>query len=555
MNYFLGIDVGTGSARVGIFDERGVLVRHAVEEIQTWKPKTNFVEQSSENIWQSICSCCHQVIAETGIDIATIKGVGFDATCSLVLIDECGNPVSVDPDEEDAKNIIVWMDHRAIEETNLINGFKEVYSAFDFVGGRISPEMQLPKLLWLKKYLPKSWKRAAHFFDLPDYLTFRATGSNVRSLCSLSCKWTFDKNSEGDSGWDVNLFKAIGLDDLSKDAFDSIGRSDLVRLMGQPIGQGLSENSAKEMGLLKGTPVGVSIIDAHAGGLGMLGLKEFTKNGEVEPINFNKRLALIGGTSSCHMAVSEEARYIEGVWGPYDSAMIPEFWLNEGGQSATGSLVDHVIETHAAYPKAMKEAKAMGLSIYDYLNSFLSDLLTEECNLVDVLSESVHVCPYFHGNRSPRANPELVGMVSGLKLSASVKDLSLLYLATVQSIAYGTRHIIEAMNAKGYNIDTLVCCGGGTKNALFLQQHANITGCRLLLPKEMESVLLGSAMLGAVASGEYENLMEAMGAMSHLGQYIQPENATAEYHARKYKVFHQLYEDQIRYDSIIKKGV
>ena len=315
MNYFLGIDVGTGSARVGIFDERGVLVGHAVKEIQTWKPKAHFVEQSSENIWQSICSCCHQVLAETQIDVATIKGIGFDATCSLVLIDECGNPVSVDPDEEDAKNIIVWMDHRAIEETHLINSFKEDYSAFDFVGGRISLEMQLPKLLWLKKYLPKSWKRAAHFFDLPDYLTFRATGSTVRSLCSLSCKWTFDKNSESDSGWDVNLFKAIGLDDLSKDAFESIGRSDLVRLMGRPIGQGLSENSAKEMGLLKGTTVGVSIIDAHAGGLGMLGLKEFTKNGEAEPINFNKRLALIGGTSSCHMAVSEEARYIEGVWG------------------------------------------------------------------------------------------------------------------------------------------------------------------------------------------------------------------------------------------------
>ena len=152
MNYFLGIDVGTGSARVGIFDERGVLVGHAVEEIQTWKPKANFVEQSSENIWQSICSCCHQVLAETGIDKATIKGIGFDATCSLVLIDEYGNPVSVDPEEDDAKNIIVWMDHRAIEETNLINGFKEDYSAFDFVGGRISPEMQLPKLLWLKKY-------------------------------------------------------------------------------------------------------------------------------------------------------------------------------------------------------------------------------------------------------------------------------------------------------------------------------------------------------------------------------------------------------------------
>ena len=76
MNFFLGIDVGTGSARVGIFDERGVLFGYAVEEIQTWKPRANFVEQSSENIWQSICSCCNKALDETGIDIATIKGIG-----------------------------------------------------------------------------------------------------------------------------------------------------------------------------------------------------------------------------------------------------------------------------------------------------------------------------------------------------------------------------------------------------------------------------------------------------------------------------------------------
>ena len=109
------------------------------------------------------------------------------------------------------------------------------------------------------------------------------------------------------------------------------------------------------------------------------------------------------------------------------------------------------------------------------------------------------------------------------------------------------------MNAKGYAIDALICCGGGTKNKLFLQQHANITGCRLLLPKEMESVLLGSAILGAVASGRYESLIVAMSEMSHLGESIAPQDATADFHARKYKVFHQLYEDQIRYESIMKK--
>ena len=64
------------------------------------------------------------------------------------------------------------------------------------------------------------------------------------------------------------------------------------------------------------------------------------------------RVALIGGTSSCHMAVSPEPRFVPGVWGPYFSAMVPGWWLNEGGQSATGALLDHVVGTHPARVEA-----------------------------------------------------------------------------------------------------------------------------------------------------------------------------------------------------------
>lgn len=68
--------------------------------------------------------------------------------------------------------------------------------------------------------------------------------------------------------------------------------------------------------------------------------------------DFNTRLALIGGTSSCHMAVSKNARFIDGIWGAYYSAMIPGYWLNEGGQSATGALIDHMITSHPQYSDA-----------------------------------------------------------------------------------------------------------------------------------------------------------------------------------------------------------
>ena len=542
MSYYLGVDVGTGSARVGLFNTEGCLIAHHTEPIQTWKPSANHVEQSSEDIWDAICRCSKAICAQSPHASKQIAGIGFDATCSLVLIDSAGSPVTVDPDGDANKNIIVWMDHRALEETVVLNVLSDEFSVFNYVGGKISPEMQLPKLLWLKKHLPESWDRTAHFFDLPDYLTFRATGELTRSLCSLTCKWTYlaHKAQKGDCGWQADFLKAAGLPDLTEERYARIGQE--VQPMGKAIGSGLSAGAAKELGLAVGTMVGVSVIDAHAGGIGMLGMAE----GKQAP-DFNRRLALIGGTSSCHMAVSSEKRVINGVWGPYYSAMVPGKWLNEGGQSATGALVDHIIFNHGASDTALKAARAVGVNLYEYLNQIL-DAISAQSD-IDELTKSIHVCPYFHGNRSPRADPNLLGMVSGLKLSATVEDLALLYLATVQSIAYGTKHIIESMNDSGYEIDTLVCCGGGTKNRVFMQQHANATGCRLLTPKEPESVLLGAAMLGAVAAGDYENIEAAMVTMSEPGKIIKSQKSTENYHKAKYKVFQRLYDDQIAYLS------
>ena len=544
MDYFLGIDVGTGSARVGLFNAEGLLVAHHSHPIEIWKPRDNFVEQSSDNIWEAICHCCKLVLEKSEVDTSSIRGIGFDATCSLVLIDAKGDAVSIDLEGDDKRNVIVWMDHRAISETTRLNALSENYSVFDFVGGRISPEMQIPKLVWIKNNLPNSWKRTAHFLDLPDYLTFRATGNLTRSLCSLACKWTYlsHESKSNDLGWQSDFLNAANLGELVDEDYIRIGQT--VRPMGEPVGDGLSALAAKELGLKVGTKVGVSIIDAHAGGIGMLGMAETDQCPD-----WNRRLALIGGTSSCHMAVASEQRDIFGVWGPYYSAMVPGMWLNEGGQSATGALVDHIIFNHGASEAAITAADSKSISLYTYLNQTLEAMSGE--GSIDELSKALHVCPYFHGNRSPRADPNLIGMVSGLKLSATIEDLAILYLATVQAIAYGTQHIIESMNASGYEIDTLVCCGGGTKNKVFMQQHANATGCRLLIPQEPESVLLGAAMLGAVAAGTVDSIEQAMSLMSKPGIIIEPQKDTVRFHGAKYKVFQRLYDDQIAYQSMM----
>jgi ribulose kinase len=518
--FYLGIDVGTGSTRAGIFDASGTLRGMGVKPIQIWRPQEDFVEQSSDDIWEACGKTVRAALSEAGLKGSQVSGIGFDATCSLVVLGENDEPVTVSPTGDANQNVIVWMDHRAVDVAERINATQ--HKVLQYVGGTISPEMETPKLLWLKENMPDTWSRAARFLDLPDFLSYRATGVGDRSLCSTVCKWTYQGHEIGEDGargrWDTSYFEEVGLADLADEGFDRIGRT--VRPIAERVG-GLTETSAAELGLVAGIPVAVSIIDAHAGGLGLLG----TPVDGVAPTEegLEERLALIGGTSTCHMAVSKEPLFIPGIWGPYYSAMVPGMWLTEGGQSATGALIDHVVFSHA-----------------------------RECAFPGELTAELHVQPDFHGNRSPRANPRLRGMISGLKLTDRVDSLALLYLATIQAIASGTRHILEEMNKKGYRITTLLACGGDTKNPVFVREHADVTGCRIALPKEPESVLLGSAMLGAVASGDYPSVIAAMGAMSEADRVVEPAGgADADFHDRKYQVFHRMYEDQLAYGEMM----
>ena len=404
--------------------------------------------------------------------------------------------------------------------------------------------MQTPKMLWLKQHMPTTWANAGYLFDLPDFLTWRATQDATRSLCSTVCKWTYLGHEQR---WDKSYFKQIGLEDVLEHDAAKIGSD--VKMMGEPLGHGLTQRAASEMGLIAGTAVSVSIIDAHAGTLGTLGATGVS--GEVA--DFNRRVALIGGTSTGHMAMSRTARFIGGVWGPYYSAILPEYWLNEGGQSATGALIDHVIQSHPCYPELLAQAKTQGQTIYEVLNALLRRMAGEPEEIA-FLTQDIHMLPYFHGNRSPRANPTLTGTLTGLKLSRTPEDMALHYLATIQAIALGTRHIIETMNQSGYSIDTIMASGGGTKNPIFVQEHANATGCAMLLPEESEAMLLGGAMMGTVAAGVYDTLPEAMSAMSRIGKTVTPQtNKIKRYYDRKYRVFHELYNDHMKYRQLMQE--
>ena len=131
-------------------------------------------------------------MAQDHVDPRSVHGIGFDATCSLaVLREDTDEPVSVtgpkfDNADGDDRNIVLWLDHRPVEETKKVNATK--HNLLKYVGGQMSIEMEIPKVLWLKNNMPKEIFDQCKFYDLTDALTHMATGHETRSLCSVVCK-------------------------------------------------------------------------------------------------------------------------------------------------------------------------------------------------------------------------------------------------------------------------------------------------------------------------------------------------------------------------------
>ncbi len=503
--YLIGIDVGTGSARAGVFDAAGAMLASVKADVTMWREAGSVVEQSSDQIWEAVCQSVKAAVAAAGIDPAQVAGIGFDATCSLVVLGAGGLPLAVGPSEDPQRNIIVWMDHRALPQAERINAAG--HEVLKYVGGVISPEMETPKLLWLRENRPAIFDAARDFFDLADFLTWKASGSRARSTCTVTCKWTYLAH---EARWDASYFQQIGLGVLADEGFARIG-TEMVE-PGTALAQGLTVQAANDLGLRQGTPVAAGLIDAHAGGVGTVGAmgSDATEN-----------MAYVFGTSSCTMTTTAEPQFVPGVWGPYFSAMLPDMWLNEGGQSAAGAAIDHLLRLHPAHAEAKAAAKAAGLPLAVWLANRAAETSATPSDAVD-LAGGVHVVPEFLGNRAPFADPHARALIAGLGMEEDLASLVQLYVAGLCGIGYGLRQIVDTQAAHGAPIKRVMISGGAGQHDLVRQVLADSTGVTVVATEAEEPVLLGSAILAAVAAGLQGSIPQAMAAMSRPKQSFPP---------------------------------
>jgi FGGY-family pentulose kinase len=503
--YVLGIDAGTESIRAAIFDENGECVSFGTSNNINLHTRPGWAEQSVTQWEESLIQAIIQAIANSGIDPHLIEGICADGTtCTAVFLDSEGKPL---------RNALLWMDVRAHQEAEEIAATKD--PALKYVGfGNVSAEWFPCKVLWVKRHEPQIFEAADTIFECTDWLTYKLTGERTLNINTTSVRWFYDASQEG---FPKSLYTAIGLHDV----FEKLP-SNVLRL-GEVAG-GLTSVFAEQAGLKAGIPVAAGGGDAF---IGILGLNAIRPG----------QLSLMTGSSHVHMGLLKKEIHGPGIFGTYPDAVLPEYHLIEGGQVSTGSIVKW-FKDNFVNSRIQHEAEQKGIGLYEILGEMGQD--------IPAGSEGLVVLEHWQGNRTPWVDPTSRGVIRGLTLKHTPAHV---FRAMLEGIVYGTKIILDRMEAEDVSIDELVMCGGPTKSDLWMQIHADVTGKVIKIPEEQQAPVLGCAILAAVAAGMYNSIEQAASQMVRIKKIIEPDmgaHSAYQFYVDQYRKTYTCLKDESR---------
>ena len=481
--YLMGIDFGTGGARVGIFDQEGTPLVFNSVEWETKFPQPGQAEQNPDDWWSGLVQATKGALEQSGVSPEDIAGISADTTGSTV--------VAVDQNDRHIRPAIMWMDVRASEQAGRIADTGD--PALKYNGhGPVSAEWGLPKVLWLKENEPDTYKNAKYICDCEDWLINRLTGEWAASINVVAAKYHYDREA---GGWPESLYEAVDAEDVL-DKFPGP-----VLDLGTVVG-GLTKEAAEELGLKAGTPVAQGAIDGFSGAIGL---------GVTEP----GKMALITGSSHTMLGQTAEPIHGQGFWGAYTDAMIPGQYTVEAGQASTGSVVAWFKNQFAS--NAAAQAKERGVDTYD--------ILTEMAGEIPIGADGLIVIDYFQGNRTPHTDPLARGAIWGLSLGHTPGHV---FRAILEGICYGAEDIFRTMRGHDFEPRLNVVSGGPTKSELWMQMHADVSNVPISLTRVSEGPVLGSAIMASVGAEIYPDVQTAADNMVHTERTIEPNQEAHE---------------------------
>jgi L-ribulokinase len=499
-----GVDFGTLSVRVSIFDHQKGRLGSGVAEypLQRKKENPDHATQKHADQMDALVLAMQLARSSAGVDGHEIAAIALDTTGSSV--------VPVDETLEPLDDYYLWCDHRAWQEAAEITraAHETQLAAIRWCGGVYSSEWGFSKLLhWLRNN-PGKRARMATALEHCDMVAATLCGLTEpaaipRSVCAMGHKWMWNR-SLGGFPPDEFLKKVDPLlSGIGAKLFGRYATSD-------QIAGHLDAKWAERLGLAAGIPIPVGAFDAHWDAIGA-----GVRLGDV--VN-------VIGTSTCIMAISEQPNLVPGVCGVVPGSIHPRYTGIEAGLSATGDIFDAI----ARRANSTVAALSQGLDRYRAGETGLLRLTWD------------------NGDRTVLVNPELGGVTLGWRLTNTAQDE---LFAAIEGTAFHTRVILERMEEHGVEVRRIINGGGiPQKNETLNHIYANVMNKPILVPQG-DVTSLGSAIFAFLAAGTFRSVEEAQDALCPSYKTVAPDPPSAAVYQELFPIYRRLYFGMGRKDA------
>jgi glycerol kinase len=471
-SHLLALDQGTSSSRALVFDPGGKVLGLAQQEFTQFYPRPGWVEHDPEEIWTSTLAVARAALAEAGLGARDLAGIGITNQRETTVLWEraTGRPVH---------RAIVWQDRRTADACEALRAEGLEEEVRTRTGLLLDPYFSGTKLAWLLDTVPDARARAARgelaFGTVDAWLLWRLTNGRVHATDATNASRTllWDLRSQG---WSELLLERLRIPpEVLPEVCDSSGV--------------LAETEAEHLG----APVPLA---------GIAG---------------DQQAALFG--QACLGAGESKSTYGTGCFAMTHTGAEP-VWSGNRLLTTVASRIDGRIAY--AVEGSIFVAGAAVQWLRDRLGVLATAADSEACaRRTGGDTGGVYLVPAFTGLGAPWWDPDARGLLCGMTLDTGVDEL---VTATLQSVAFQTRDLVDAMGADGARPEVLRIDGGMVVNDWLCQCLADLVEVPVERPALTETTAFGAACLAGLATGVHAS-PDAVRACWSLGRRFEPSLA------------------------------
>lgn len=494
MAYILGVDIGTSGTKTVLFSEDGVPVASATYEYPLYTPQNGYAEQEPLDWWNAVVNSIKQVIGESGVPAAEIKGIGLSG--------QMHGLVMLDGDNKVIRRSIIWCDQRTAKEVTEITDKVGADRLIDITANPAITGFTAAKIMWVKNNEPENYEKCRHILLPKDYIRFMLTGEYATEVSDASGMQLLDIPNRC---WSDEVLGKLGID-----------KSLLAKVYESPEITGkITKQAAELTGLAEGTIVVGGAGDNAAAAVG---------TGVVED---GKAFTTIGSSGVVFAHTSDISIDKKGRVHTFCCA-VPNCWHVMGVTQSAGLSLKWFRDNFCW--SEMETAIGMGVDPY-----YLTD---KEAMEVPIGANRLLYMPYLNGERTPHLDPNCRGAFVGLSTMHKKKDM---IRAVMEGVSYSLRDCVEVMREMNINVTDMMACGGGGSSPLWRQMLADLYACPVKTTQNKEGPALGVALLAAVGAGLYSSVPEACRAVILPDKVQNPIEENIGRYEKVYALYRKLY--------------